>query len=139
MEKFTDFWCFRLGAITRKISREYNTRYQEYGITIGQSFVLFDLLDNDGDGVKDIAARIQLDSPAVTGLIDRLSREGLVQRIEDPSDRRSVKILLTPKGRDLTEQILPIAQEYNQHIKDTIESFDVPAFEKSLANLEKNL
>ncbi len=139
MEKFTDFWCFRLGAITRKISRQYNSRYQEFGITIGQSFVLFDLLDHDGDGLKDIAARIQLDSPAVTGLIDRLSREELVQRVEDPLDRRSVKILLTTKGRNLAEQILPIAQEYNQHIKETIESFDIPIFEKSLNHLEKDL
>lgn len=139
MEKFYEFWCFRLGALTRKISREYNTRYQEYGITIGQSFVLFDLLDHDGAGVKDIAARIQLDSPAVSGLIDRLMREGLVERIEDPLDRRSVRILLTPKGRDLALQVLPIAREYNQHIKDTIEFLDLPVFEKSLACLEKDL
>ena len=91
MEKYQQFWCFRLGAITRKISREYNTRFLEFGITLGQSFVLFDLLEHDGAGIKDIAGRVQLDSPAVTGLVDRLSRQGLVERIDDPSDRRSVK------------------------------------------------
>jgi len=139
MEKFSEFWCFRLGAIMRKISREYNARYQQYGITIGQSFVLFDLLDYDGSSVKDIASRIQLDSPAVTGLIDRLSREDLVHRVEDHTNRRSVKISLTPKGRSLAEEILPIAHEYNQHIKDTIESFDVPVFERSLISLQNNL
>jgi hypothetical protein len=32
MEKYQQFWCFRLGAITRKISREYNTRFLEFGI-----------------------------------------------------------------------------------------------------------
>ena len=32
MEKYQQFWCFRLGAITRKISREYNTRFLEFGL-----------------------------------------------------------------------------------------------------------
>lgn len=139
MEKYKQFWCFRLGAITRKISREYNTRFLEFGITVGQSFVLFDLLEHEGAGIKDIAGRIQLDSPAVTGLVDRLSRQGLVERLDDPTDRRSVKVLLTYKGRELAGQLLPIAREYNQCIKDAIDSLDVPIFEKSLTHLENNL
>ncbi|MGI6421674.1 MAG: MarR family winged helix-turn-helix transcriptional regulator [Syntrophomonadaceae bacterium] len=139
MEKYQQFWCFRLGAITRKISREYNTRFLEFGITLGQSFVLFDLLEHDGAGIKDIAGRVQLDSPAVTGLVDRLSRQGLVERIDDPSDRRSVKILLTEKGKELAGRLLPIAQEYNSCIKDAIDSLDVPIFERSLTQLEQNL
>jgi DNA-binding MarR family transcriptional regulator len=139
MEKYQQFWCFRLGAITRKISREYNTRFLEFGITLGQSFVLFDLLEHDGAGIKDIAGRVQLDSPAVTGLVDRLSRQGLVERIDDPSDRRSVKILLTEKGKELAGRLLPIAQEYNSYIKDAIDSLDVPIFERSLTQLEQNL
>ena len=139
MEKYQQFWCFRLGAITRKISREYNTRFLEFGITLGQSFVLFDLLEHDGAGIKDIAGRVQLDIPAVTGLVDRLSRQGLVERIDDPSDRRSVKILLTEKGKELAGRLLPIAQEYNSCIKDAIDSLDVPIFERSLTQLEQNL
>jgi DNA-binding MarR family transcriptional regulator len=139
MEKYQQFWCFRLGAITRKISREYNTSFLEFGITLGQSFVLFDLLEHDGAGIKDIAGRVQLDSPAVTGLVDRLSRQGLVERIDDPSDRRSVKILLTEKGKELAGRLLPIAQEYNSCIKDAIDSLDVPIFERSLTQLEQNL
>lgn len=139
MEKYQQFWCFRLGAITRKISREYNTRFLEFGITLGQSFVLFDLLEHDGAGIKDIAGRVQLDSPAVTGLVDRLSRQGLVERIDDPSDRRSVKIQLTEKGKELAGRLLPLAQEYNSCIKDAIDSLDVPIFERSLTQLEQNL
>ena len=139
MEKYKQLWCFRLGAITRKISREHNSRFLEFGITVGQSYVLFDLLDHDGAGIKDIAGRIQLDSPAVTGLVDRLSRQGLVQRIDDPADRRSVKVLLTDKGREMAQQLLPITGEYNQRIRDAIDCLDVPIFEKSLTHLENNL
>jgi DNA-binding MarR family transcriptional regulator len=71
--------------------------------------------------------------------VDRLSRQGLVERIDDPSDRRSVKILLTEKGKELAGRLLPIAQEYNSCIKDAIDSLDVPIFERSLTQLEQNL
>ena len=97
MEKFTEFWCFRLNVLSRKISRKYNSKCLEYGITAPQSFVLFDLLDHEGSNVKDIAARVQLDSSAVTGVIDRLYKEELVKREEDPNDRRSLNIYLTAK------------------------------------------
>jgi len=117
MEQFTDFWCFRLGAIVRRIGREYNSRYQEHGITLGQSFILFDLLEYEGKSVKEIAGNIQVDSPAVTGFIDRMSREGLVERREAPEDRRSFQIFLTDKGRLLAEKVLPIAEEYNRKVK----------------------
>jgi DNA-binding MarR family transcriptional regulator len=101
--------------------------------------VIFDLLDNEGSSVKDIAFRIQLESPAVTGVIDRLYKESLVQRIEDPSDRRSLQIFLTPKGRQLAEELLPIGQEFNRYIKDILNPDNIELFEKSLSLLDQKL
>lgn len=138
-ENFTDFFCFKLAAISRKMNRYYNNRYAEYGITIGQSFVLFHLLDHDGSSVKDIAARVQLDSPAITGFIDRLIKEELVERREYPEDRRSLQIYLTTKGKGLAQEVLPIAREYNQHIKDLISGENIDVFGETISRLEEQL
>ena len=137
MDNFTQAWCFRLAALSRKISRNYNAECSKYGITATQSFVLLDLLDHDGSSVKDIANRIQLDSPAVTGVIDRLLKENLVQRIEDPSDRRSLQILLTPKGSQLADEIVPMSIEFNKNIQDGFDPDDVNLFQKFLYRLEQ--
>jgi len=137
VHNFTEAWCFRLAALSRRISRNYNAECSRYGITATQSFVIFDLLDHDGSNVKDIAARIQLDSPAVTGVIDRLVKENLVQRIEDPSDRRSLQILLTPKGRYLAEELMPMSYEFNRNIKVDFNPDELELFEKLLHRLEQ--
>jgi len=137
MEPFTNFLCFRLGALTRKIHRAYNNLSLKYGITVGQSFVIFDLLANEGSSVKDIASRVQLDSPAITGFIDRLIKEGLVERREDPSDRRSLQIFLTSKGLQLAEDMLPVARLFNQELKDAIGNKDIESFEEALTRLDK--
>lgn len=113
-------YCFRIGAVTRRIWRYVNSEYGRYGITVGQTFILFDLLDNDGSAVKDIAERVQVDSPAVTGFVDRLIREELVERVVGRDDRRVMKIHLTPKGRELAVTLLPVAQNLNKKIEGLV-------------------
>jgi len=136
MDNFTEFWCFRLAALGRKISRQYSASFAPYGITPTQSFVLFVLLSHDGSSVKDIASRIQLDSPAVTGVIDRLVKEELVKRQEDPSDRRSLQIFLTSRGRELARQLLPIAQEFNRSLQSGLNPDQRQLFGQVLTRLE---
>lgn len=119
--QFTDFWCFRLNAISRKVSRLWSARCSEYGITAPQSFVILDVNNFEGSSLKDIAARIELDSSAVTGLIDRLEKENLVERKDDPDDRRGTRIYLTEKGRDLAvNQLVSEAEAFNQYIRGMI-------------------
>lgn len=135
-----DFLCFRLAALSRKMNRYYSNKLAEHGITIQQSWVLFQLYKHEeGCNQKDIAAAVQLDSPVVTGLINRLIKQGLVIRKQAPSDRRSIRICITERGRELIKDILPIAFEYNEHIRSIIASEDRAAFERSLAALEKGL
>ena len=43
----------------------------------------------------------------ITGLVDRLEKRGLLQRKDNPADRRAYKVLLTPSGKKLIEKILP--------------------------------
>lgn len=137
MHNFTAFWCFRLAALGRKISRNYSAQFAPFGITATQSFVIFDLVDHDGSSVKDIAFRIQLDSPAVTGVIDRLVKEQLVQRIEDPSDRRSLQIFLTPKGLHMAEELMPLSDEFNRNLQAGFNPDELELFKNFLARLER--
>jgi DNA-binding MarR family transcriptional regulator len=88
-----------MGALARKMQRFYNNLLLKHGVTIGQVFILLDLLENECSNVKDLAARIQVENPAITGFIDRLVKEGLVEWRVDPSARRSSCIYLSSIGR----------------------------------------
>lgn len=121
MENFTGFLCFELGLAARKIYRYYNNRYSAYGITVPQSFILFALLEQDGQNVKDLAGRLSLDSPAITGLLDRLEKEDLVERRNDPEDRRALKVYLTGKGRSVAGDIYKIAADFNEELNSAFD------------------
>jgi MarR family transcriptional regulator, organic hydroperoxide resistance regulator len=133
------FYCFRIGAVTRRIWRYVNREYAKYGLTVGQTFILFDLLDNDGTSVKDIADRVQVDSPAITGFVDRLIREELVERFIDKENRRAIKIHLTPKGRELAIKLLPVAQTLNKKIEEMVGSKEINKLIQILDVIEKTV
>jgi len=137
--EFAELYCFRLGAIARKMARQYNNKLGAYGITIVQSWVLLHLNGREGGSIKHIAAAIQLDSPVVTGVVDRLVKEGLVIREEDSHDRRSVKISITARGSEIVAEISPALAEYNRRIKSIVQDDELPAFERALAALEEEL
>jgi DNA-binding MarR family transcriptional regulator len=103
------------------MQKYYNAKFSGYGLTLAQSWILFALYINDGLGVKGLAEKLGLDSSAVTGLIDRLEKEKLLERRVDPADRRAFQICLTPKGRKLAEEVFPIADQLNESMKSALE------------------
>lgn len=121
MPSFHDFICFQMGVAARTLQKYYNARYAAYGLTLAQSFILLALYEKDGLSVKGLAEYLYLDSSAVTGLIDRMEKEALLERNADPKDRRSFRISLTAKGRNLARKILPISVELNDNMKSILD------------------
>ncbi|MDG4860329.1 MarR family transcriptional regulator [Streptomyces sp. T-3] len=58
--------------------------------------------------VQEIAARVHLSQSALSRLIARLEKEGLVYRGMCSEDRRGVKVALTDRGRELYTEVRPL-------------------------------
>lgn len=71
------------------------------GLSAGALDLLVRLGAATGEGVSigDLAQAAGVSSRNVTGLVDTLERDGLVQRVPDRKDRRSVLAQITPEGR----------------------------------------
>lgn len=139
MDKFTDTLCFKLAAASRTLQKYYNNRYAEYGVTVAQSFILYALTEEDGQNIKSLAERLILDSSAVTGIIDRMEREGFVARTVDAHDRRSFLIYLTDKGKQTAGDIYPITNEVNALLRNEMEPGLSAMWDRYLDNIEKYL
>lgn len=75
-----------------------------HDITPSQYYVLRKLAESGRINVSALAAELDVSLSAVTALIDRLSRAGLVERQRDDTDRRLVWLELTPHGREVFRQ-----------------------------------
>lgn len=67
---------------------------------------LFALWKEDGLKVVEVGRRSGLETSTMTGLLDRMERDGLVERRDDENDRRVQRINLTAKGREVMNPAL---------------------------------
>jgi DNA-binding MarR family transcriptional regulator len=90
----------RVGAIDRRLKRGMETVLAEFGLSRPDWRVLT-TLRNSGSKTPGVLARYHdISSGAMTSRLDSLEQEGLIRRVPDPDDRRSVVVEITDKGRN---------------------------------------
>ena len=80
----------------------------EHGLTEQQWRVIRALAEINGLELKELAERTLILKPSMTGIIDRLERDGLVRRKKDRDDGRKTCIWLTRKASRIIEKIMPL-------------------------------
>jgi len=93
----------KIVAAIRKIVRAVDLHSRqlvdEHGMTGPQLAVLREAGRLGATSVSALARAVHLSQPTVTGILDRLSRRGYIERVRDQSDRRSVKVVVTMAGQ----------------------------------------
>jgi DNA-binding MarR family transcriptional regulator len=102
--------CFPLYAAARAVTQAYQPLLAPLGLTYPQYLALMVLWEQDGLAVKDIGARLYLDSGTLTPLLKRLEQAGLVRRVRAARDERVVEVFLTAAGRRLERRAQQIPQ-----------------------------
>ncbi len=104
-------FCFALYSASHAVTKTYKPLLDQLGLTYPQYLVMLVLWEQDAILVKDIGARLFLDSGTLTPLLKRLEANGLVERNRDPHDERQVRISLSPAGRALRSQAMDIPRQ----------------------------
>lgn len=98
-------------AVHARTLGEIDRALNPYGLG-ASDFQVLDLLAAPGEGeqcrVQNLVGRVHLSQSALSRLIARLERDGLVERSLCLEDRRGVFVALTAKGRDLHAEALPV-------------------------------
>lgn len=108
--------CFRLYALSRKITCMYRDLLEDLDITYPQYLVMLVLWEKDRLSVKALGEKLFLDSGTLTPLLKRLETKNLLRRTRSAEDERSVIISLTTDGVNLKEHALCVPGEIQ---KDT--------------------
>ena len=88
-------------------SAEISEAWSSAQVTMQQLRVMTILYHEGPTRVSDLAKRLEVSTPTITGILDRLVRQRLSYRMSDPRDRRVVLNNLTGDGRELVERLLP--------------------------------
>ena len=105
-----------LAQASRLAQRRYSAHLAPHGITSPQWSVLGILWQEDGLSLTELARRLLFDGPTMTGIVDRLEGNKLVERRRSDRDRRRIIVYLTESGRGLQNELPGLAREADSSI-----------------------
>lgn len=96
----------RVALLYSKGFRRFAEKLAPLGLSVAQYDLLACLVAAEPQKLKqsDLASRLLVTKGNVSGMLSRMTDQKMVQRADDPNDRRSKRIMITDQGRELYEQ-----------------------------------
>lgn len=137
---------YTINYCSKLLRNNLNTELEKENLTISQFAVIKDIeinslndAPNSGVIAVEIAERLDMDKPTISGIVNRLSTKGYVKKSPNPQDQRSVILTLTKESR----AVLPKLEEINKTVlakatKDLTEE-EIELLKRILDKMIKNL
>ena len=93
---------------------------RESGLSMSQLGALLHIHSRGSSGVSDLGDDLGVTSSAASQMLERLVHQELIQRSEDPSDRRVKQIVVTDKGRQVLEDSIRARQSWLSDLAETL-------------------
>jgi len=115
-KQFSDVLSEWVGVFMRRSMRDFMHSMKDSGLSMPQLSTLMRLYYHAGCGVSEIGSQLGVTNAAASQMIERLVRQGLLERAEDPTDRRAKQLKLTPKGRTLITKAIEARRRWMEEL-----------------------
>src|SRR5882757_8284421 len=124
----------RLARIWR---RESDQALSDHGLSYATAIPLL-VLSRQGENVRQgvLADEMGIEGPSLVRLIDLLQAEGLVERREDPTDRRAKTLHLTPLGQSKVEEIVRVLKRVRAELLGDVSADELAVTFATLRKIE---
>tara|TARA_R110000787_G_scaffold169013_1_gene281737 strand:+ start:494 stop:970 length:477 start_codon:yes stop_codon:yes gene_type:complete len=114
-------------------------RLQPHQITPGQWYFLRTLWEEEGLSQRELSRRVGTTEPTTVSALRLLARNGMIERVRNPDDRRTINIFLTDKARALKAELMPVAFDVNRVAKAGFSETEFATLRALLERLRENL
>jgi DNA-binding MarR family transcriptional regulator len=137
----TDPMGWLLSLCSMMVRNGLTTRFADAGhnVTPEQWSILSHLWQNDGLTQQNLANRFHRSKVAAFHLISKLEEQGLIVRLPNPGDGRSNLIYLTPQGKAVVGDLIPVAQANLDKALEGVSQSDEEAAKAVLRRIIVNL
>ncbi|MFZ5639496.1 MAG: MarR family winged helix-turn-helix transcriptional regulator [Bacillota bacterium] len=119
----------------------FDVHFARYGLSGPKFKVLINLYMAGDRGLiqSELGTKMQVSRANITGLVERLEKEGLVVRNNDPSDKRVFRVCLTNRAFALMHVFLPVHNDFMNKIVSALDRNEKEVLISLLKKLNKGL
>ncbi len=127
---------FLMNMAQHKLYKHVDQRCEKtLGITVTQVAAMFLLAKNEGCLLKELSQSLSLNNSAVTGLANRMEKNGLIRKQPCENDGRASRIFLTALGKSKLTTAFPLLQEMNDAITEEFTNEEIDTVVRFLNHL----
>lgn len=130
---------YQIRRTHRALQRFLQLKIEPHGVTLGMWYFLRALWHEDGLNQRELSRRVGTMEPTTLSAILNMEKKGLVRRVQNKKDRRKWHVHLTPKGRALKAELIPLAREVVDIAVQSLSRKEVRQLLEGLAEVQKNL
>lgn len=130
-----DYLLYLLAHVSAAASEDFHAELERDGIPISTWRVMTSLFPDKQLNVGTLARMCFLKQPTLTRILDRLAKQGLVERIHAETDRRGVLIGLTAQGQDLARNNIDKARAHERSLLGGFSAENEAALKQQLRDL----
>lgn len=109
------------------------------GVTRVQWIALYYLGKEESISQKELAEKMNIKESSVARLLDRMERDGLVERVKNENDKRVTNLRLTDKGKQYRVKLLPEGEEFEKLLYKNISEEEMRIFTAVLTKMVNNI
>lgn len=133
---------YLINQIQKISSRKFNELLKEKNIDEfngSQGVILYSLWNNKELTIKEIVKITGLAKTSLTSMLDRMEEKGLIRRKDNSEDKRSIKIMLTDKAKELEKDYNDISNKMSNTFYKNFSDKEINEIENYLERIISNL
>jgi MarR family transcriptional regulator, transcriptional regulator for hemolysin len=132
-------FVFAMHDVARLLRTLADQRARALNMTRAQWSVLKRLEMNEGVKQAELAEQLDLQPITLARLVDKLAKLGIVERRDDPNDRRANRLYLTEAAAPVLERLNALGETLVGQALEGFDAFEIAALGKSMGRIKTNL
>lgn len=128
-------WC-NVDVALRGLDQYFRQAIRPQGLTVIEWYILRSLYMQDGQHASELARAVGRAATSFTPNLDKLEKRGFIERRQDETDRRAVRIFLRTSAHHIREDVLQSAETIDTYIRGLFPVEDFEAFLRVIATFQ---
>ncbi|QSS98801.1 MarR family transcriptional regulator [Pontibacillus sp. ALD_SL1] len=136
---FQDYISIKIHQTDLNLTKFIKSKLEDFNLAPEQNLIMMLLWEKDGLTQNQLGEKLDKDKTNIARMASNLEKKGYIYRAHPKEDRRSLMLFLTDSGKELGEQVIPVAEEFNDIVCKGISSDELIELERLLTKINQNV
>lgn len=134
-----DYISIKIHKTDLELTNYIKSKLEPFNLAPEQNLIMMLLWEQDGITQNQLVECLSKDKTNVARMASNLESKGFIKRLTCNDDRRAIRLYLTEAGKELGEEVIPIAEQFNEIVTNGITAEELLQLERVLSKITMNV